>query len=198
MRAIRLVVLVSTVVLVRPLAHADEGPKDPQTAFWWSAGGTIGAAALIGVGAIVYASFDSGTENPPRLLKVPLHNWGTGIADFGALASGFAPSFGEWYSHKFLTAGLGLRLAGAAVAGLGTVHICGVDANEYGCQAHNNNGLIVLGAIMYGGGVIYDIATAKREARHYNRDASAHAAIAPTALRGATTTGYGLAAVGTF
>jgi hypothetical protein len=177
-------------------------PKSEDAAFWWSAGGTLGAAALIGGGALLYAVTQPQDQDPnyqpTRLLKVPLHNWGNGLMMTGAIASAFTPSFGEWYSHRFWTAGLGLRAAGAAIARLGTVHICGVDSNEYGCQGHNNDGLIVVGGLLYAGGIIYDIAHAGSAAREYNRDHATRVAVMPAALRGPSSTGYGVALGGRF
>jgi hypothetical protein len=109
------------------------------------------------------------------------------------LTSAVTPLLGELYSHKFLSAGLGLRIAGAAVFGIGTIKFCGIDANEYGCNAQNNT-LLAVGAIMYGSGMLCDIAIAKGAARRYNGEhASPRAVIVPTALRGASSTGFGLA-----
>ena len=84
-------------------------------------------------------------------------------------------------------------------SGSRTIKFCGIDANEYGCDAQNNNALLAIGAIMYGSGMLYDIATAKDAARRYNGEhASPRAVIVPTAMRGASSTGYGLAVGGSF
>src|SRR5436309_16137876 len=107
-------IAISCLLALTTAAHADgddtvAAPKSEDTAFWLSAGGTLGAAGLIGLGVAVSAVFTNDTENPPRLLKVPLHNWGNGIATAGAFATGLAPMLGHWYSHEFWTAGLGMR-----------------------------------------------------------------------------------------
>jgi len=178
--------------------------KDPDTAVWWSAGGTIATAGVFAVGAVVYLTTDSNADHPVRILKVPLHNWGNGLMAFGAFASTFAPSFGEYYAHEFWTRGMTLRLVGGVVAGIGaaTQNFC-VDPADFDCPNRNNNGgsdtLIVVGALAYAGGIAYDIVHARDAARSYNRSHGGRATtVFPTAVRGTTSMGYGLVAGGTF
>jgi hypothetical protein len=193
-------IAISCLLAVTTAAHADtdtpEAPKSEDTAFWLSAGGTLGAVGLIGLGAAVSAVFPADADNPPRLAKVPLHNWGNGIAAAGVLATGLAPSLGQWYSHDFWTAGLGLRMAGVVVMGVGAASATCVDAADLDCSSSHGTAdtLVVIGAVTYGAGVIYDIATARRAAREYNQKHAGAMTLAPTAM----VHGYGLVLAGSF
>ena len=192
-------------VATTSLAHADDGPpgtttttaqapKSEDAAFWWSTGSTIAAVGTIGVGLAVSAAFSPDATDPPRLLKVPLHNWGNGIMAAGALATLVTPSFGEWYAHDYVTLGLGMRLAGLALVGLGSARVCGVDVNEYPDDCSTlSPPLVVAGAALYVGGVVRDLAHARTVAREYDH---AHARVAVVPLAAARTAG--LAIAGTF
>jgi hypothetical protein len=189
-------------VLATRIARAEEGPKDPDTAFWLSAGGAITSVVLAGAGGALYAatadhcSGSSCQSNPHDVL----HGSGEAMLDIGLATSAVSPMLGHFYSHHYFTAGLGLRVAGATVALVGNFNACNPDQADFGTcpPTQTNYTAIVLGALLFSGGMLYDVATAKREARAYNRDHAPHAMIVPTALRDARSTGYGLAVGGTF
>jgi hypothetical protein len=187
------------------VARAEDEPKDPDTAFEWSLGGTIASAGVVGLGALLYVVNDPDAQNPVRLFKVPLHNWGSGLMMLGGLSSALTPAFGEFYSHEFWTRGMTLRLVGAAVAGLGaaTLHPICIDPADFDCpaQPQTNGGsvvLIVAGASAYAGGIWYDLAHARDATHRYNREHAPHATVIPTMVHGATSTGYGVALSGAF
>ena len=175
--------------------------KDPDTALALSAGGAISSAALVGIGALVYVTNSDDTDNPSRLLKVPLHNWGAGMMDLGGLVSTIGPAFGEFYAHELWTRGMTLRLVGGIVAALGTVNLngnpCEFQENCTPPPSQGSTPLVVLGAAIYAGGIAYDIVHARDAARAYNRE-HGHLAVIPTAMRGTTSTSYGIAIAGAF
>lgn len=93
------------------------------------------------------------------------------IATVGAIGTLFAPSFGHWYAHDGLTRGLGLRLGGVAVATLGLAiafNDAFGDSESGNDDVGTGTGLMLLGAGLYLGGTIDDIATAGSAARKYN------------------------------
>ena len=189
-------ILVACVLLTSSAVRADDGDvKSETTATWLSAGGTLGSLALIGMGFGVYEAFSADTppETTPRLLKVPLHNWGNGLMVTGLMSTALTPDFGHWYAHEYLTAGLGLRAAGLLVMGIGSLHVCGPDANEYGCDSSPNTGLIAVGVLVYAAGVVHSIATAPRDVRKYNRNHTVTAV--PTLVRAGSSTTFGVAGV---
>lgn len=190
--------LILTIVTALPaVAHADGDTPDTKSedaAFWWSAGGTMASAGLIGAGALMYVAFDKNSDNPPRLLKVPLHNWGNGLMATGMVSSAFTPSFGEWYSHRFFTGGMGLRAAGLLAFAIGAAQNTCIDPADLDCHPGNGTGFAIVGGLLYGGGVLYDIAAARGAAREYNARHAAHVALAPVAMGH----GYGLVLGGAF
>ena len=167
-------------------ARADDDPPAPpkpehkseDTAFWLSAGSTAAAAGMIGLGLAMSYGFSPTADNPPRLLKVPLHNWGNGIADAGAFALLFTPSIGHWYAHEIWTRGMTIRalgfvaLAGAGVAGL--ANAC-FDPADFDCPPPNEGAqeaevaFEILAAALFTAGAIDDVATARSAAGEYNR-----------------------------
>ncbi len=189
--------LILTIVAALPAAaHAgdDDSPRSEDTAFWWSAGGTLASAGLLGAGAVMYVAFDPNSDNPPRLLKVPLHNWGNGLIATGIISSTLTPSLGQWYSHRFFTGGMGLRAAGLLAIALGSAASTCIDPADLDCHPGNGTGLYVVGGLLYGGGVLYDLATARGAAREYNAKHAAHVALAPSRVG----RGYGLVLGGSF
>jgi hypothetical protein len=177
------VALAAKVVAADP---ADEEPRSPDTALALSIGGTAASLALLGAGAAEHGSA------------------GARLAEIGVASLVLTPSLGEYYSGTVLTPGLGLRIA-APIAGLIVGAIATealpcrpLDGGEF-CEP-NVGGIwagIAVATGVFATGVGYDIATAPREARRYNR-AHTGATIVPAPIRGSTSSGYGLAIVGRF
>jgi hypothetical protein len=115
---------------------------------------SLGGTAL-SWGMLIVASRD-GNENE-------------GLATAGAIGTMFAPSFGHWYAHHGFSRGLGLRLVGltAAVIGFGMALDDLFEENDDGDEGAAA-GLMLVGAGLYIGGTIDDIATAGSAARRYN------------------------------
>ena len=190
--------VLAATLLPASLAHADDGeapgqtpmmqpgvtagttaPKNEDTAFALSLGGTAASAALTVAGF----SSDSG-----------------GLALAGLASSLVTPSLGEWYAGKPLTAGMGIRAVSAVVTvvGFGESLAC-IDTDDE-CHTPDSAGYLLLGGLVgYAAGSIYDIATAKRTAREYNESHGWHVTLAPAAVRtasGQSTMGVGIG--GTF
>jgi hypothetical protein len=105
-----------------------------------------------------------------------------GVAAAGAIVFVLGPSAGHVYAGEFLTTGLGIRLAGAALFTLGAAQSfrCSPDL----CQAPGySTPAIFAGMGVLAVGTIWDIVTAPGAADDYN---ARHAmAVTPTALRDA-------------
>jgi hypothetical protein len=134
----------------RPQPVVAHDTVDPGVATGLSLGGTA-----LAWGMLIVAGRD-GNENE-------------GLATAGAIGTMFAPSFGHWYAHHGFSRGLGLRLVGltAAVIGFGMALddlLAENDDGDEGAAA----GLMLVGAGLYIGGTIDDIATAGSAARKYN------------------------------
>jgi len=124
-----------------------------STAAWLSLGGTAASWTLL---AVASKMDQGGSSNAGH------------IATIGALGTLFAPSFGHWYAHSYLTRGLGLRVAGAAATLLGfslLLSQCEDECSNAGFAA----ALMLGGAGLYLGGTIDDIATAPGKVRQYNQ-----------------------------
>jgi hypothetical protein len=112
------------------------------------------------------------------------------------LTSTISPSFGEWYSGQFLTWGMGIRAVSTGVMFGAIANACFDE-----CDGQNQTGVetaFVLGALGYGVGMIYDIATAPRIARKYNDNHRARVIVAPTAYPTATGPAPGMMVSGSF
>lgn len=195
MSKIAIVSALAATLLTASLAHADDydappgmtpviqpavatqsaqAPKNEDTAFALSLGGTAASAALIIGGA---------SSNSP------------GLALAGVASSLVTPSLGQWYAGKPLTAGMGIRAASAVatIVGFGQALSC---LDEQDCQTPDSAGYLLFGGLAgYAVGTIYDIATAKDAAREYNAQHGWHVTVAPTALRtasGQSTMGVGI------
>lgn len=158
-------------------ATGDEGPKNPGTALLLSLGGTAASAALVIAGG---------------------ENDSAGMITAGLVTSLVTPSLGEWYAGKPLTAGMGIRAASAAATMVGFAQALSCIDAEGSCQSADSAGVLIAGGLIgYATGTIYDIATAPRVARAYNRH---HAVtLQPAMVRtpgGMTTVGVGIG--GTF
>ncbi len=156
--------------------------KDPNTAMALSLG-----ASAVGVGGMY--------------LGYKMHDGGdTPVMMLGALVAVFGPSSGDWWvngSPRF-GMGFGIRLAGAAIAGLGLARAVDQSCQDNVCDAPlenpQSNALIGIGAGIVVGGMIYDIATAGRTAERHN--ANLH--VAPQLVNTASGTAPGLGISGHF
>jgi hypothetical protein len=114
----------------------------------------------------------------------------------GLATSIVTPSLGEWYAGKWFTVGMGIRAGGALMAVYGISQTqdqhCFVDPTQ-NCPTLTGTGFTVLSiaAIVYIGGVVYDVLDAEDAVEGYNRH---HVMLTPTATHG----GGGMALVGTF
>lgn len=174
---------VALVLLTARLASADpEDTKSPEVGLALSAGGTAASLGLLVGGLAISAG--------------PAGNRGLGIATVGFLGTLVTPSFGEWYAGKYLTAGLGLRLLGTAVAtiGVSTLKICFDDCGGEHTDNSDAGAEIVLGLATYAAGIIWDVASAPSTVRESN--ARRHTVITPsivTSPSGGAAYGVGLA-----
>ena len=171
--------VVITVIVVGSAraSRADDSPdsKNPSVALGLSITGTvIGAAMMVPSGDKFSAS--------------------------SAIGAGFltiGPSFGQWYSGRILTPGLGVRALGVIAAGAGfATDFFGCQDSSGSCPDHDKGvALIAIGGALVIGGAIWDIATAPSSAREWNRD---HASLTVTAISSPSGVAPGLAVVGSF
>lgn len=164
-------------------------PRSEDTAFWLSAGGEAASVALVGLGAAFYAGFSDDATDPPRLLKVPLHNWGSGLMTVGAVTSMFTPALGDWYAGRIWTRGLTLRTLGLVAFGAADVAAFSqqcIDPADFDCSPPSASakqaeiGFIVAGAALFAAGTFDDIASTRSNVREYNRT-HVRAVLVPTA-----------------
>jgi hypothetical protein len=161
MRAAVLVVAIALASSARARADEPAPHKSPRTAIALSIGITLGGIGLDALGA---------ATNEPIL------------AGIGGLAGALGPTTGHWYAGEAMTPGLGIRLAGSAVA---TIGIVGVIDCFFQCKPDPiYMDLVYVGAAAWVGGAIYDIATAGDAADDYNRAHERAVIVAPTAMRG--------------
>ena len=168
-------------------AEDTDGTKSPATALALSAGGVTASLGML-IGGLYGASQarHGGSEGA----------WDT-VAAVGAASTLVTPSLGEWYSGKYLTGGLGLRLGGIALAaaGVSTVAIC-ID-----CGHPDNSGAIALvgvGALAYLGGIILDVATAPSAAREHNTKPKTRVMVVPSVGKWPSGPAYGMGLGGSF
>jgi hypothetical protein len=145
--------VVFVVQAARPVFADATETRSPDVALALSAGG---AATSIGVFALGW--HEGHTSSFDGWLKASLIGLGTTLV---------TPSLGEWYAGTFMTAGLGLRLAGIGVSavGLASATICFGD-----CHGENTGPIVILGlgGLVYATGIVWDIATARSTARKAN------------------------------
>jgi hypothetical protein len=180
----------AVLVMMVALTHlAEAGPKKRDTARILSGS----AAALSGV--VVGAGFMTAEDGHP-FNKPVLY---TGI---GLLA--ITPSAGELYAGQYVTIGMGIRVVGAAFASwIFSSHVESVvcdngTSSADKCEQLDDTAPPLLGvaAIIYIGGIWYDVLDAGDAADRYN---TSHGyALTPTALRGPQGMAPGLALTGSF
>lgn len=154
-------------------APVDADRKDPTTATLLSLGGTAASVGLFLVGV------DREDE---------------GLVTAGLLTSLVTPSLGHWYAGDYFTPGLGLRLGGATLVMAGVASAIGSIDNE-NSSGDQGATMFVLGAGLYVGGTLYDLATAGRAAESWN---TAHLQFAPTMVSSGAHTTVGLGLGGSF
>ncbi len=190
----RPVPMVSDPGATEPAVPLDE-PKSPRTARLLSGGGPLLSLGVVTLGGII-----AGAGSSPAHWRQDL---GTGIAWVGVASLPLAPSFGHWYAGDYLTPGLGLRALGIGLFVGGAANFTlRIDCRDLDCPPAKDNtlggALMLLGAASYFTGWAYDAATAGRAARDYNREHAMRLTVAPTAMRGASSTSYGLVLGGSF
>jgi hypothetical protein len=155
--------------------------KNPATATGLAIGGS-----LVGLGTIY--------------LGAHMGNGDTPIMMIGGLISVFGPSMGDWWasSSARFTPGFGIRVAGAAIAGLGFARAIDTNCSGGTCDAplenKQSNLLIGIGGVTVLGGMVLDIATAGKTARKHN----SHLNIGPQLVKSASGTLPGLGVDGRF
>jgi hypothetical protein len=167
-RSVSAALLVALLALAstRPAAAADERE---DTASFLAAGGSIAGLALVGAGLV---------EN----------DFAMGLAGGGVLL--LAPSLGHWYAGEADGKGLGLRLGGAALVGLGgllmlngfvgTDNEAETSDDEQEQQIIIGLGVGISGLVLGGAGVLYSVLDADDAVRR--RAPALH--LAPMAARG--------------
>ncbi|MDB4959274.1 MAG: hypothetical protein JWO36_6843 [Myxococcales bacterium] len=169
---------------VRPETPVAE--KSESTALALSLGTTLGGVALIGI-----AQSSHGSERDT-------------LSSIGAVAATIGPTLGHAYADDVINGGLGMRLAGTGVVIAGAMvafSACPIfDPCGPGQQSTKDFGgvLIAGGALLYGAGLVYEIATAPIAAREYNRTHHASAALTIAPIRTRDGTSPGFAFVGRF
>ena len=138
--------------LLTPGAHSDAAtPYDPNLAFGLSLGVTLAGAGAMAIGA--RQSNDT-------------------LGMIGAAGVFLGPSTGHWYSHHYLTRGLGVRTLGVAAAFGGVVaalEACPIYSDAPCEDSVAGETLLILGGAAYLAGTIDDIVTAAGAARRRNR-----------------------------
>lgn len=129
--------------------------KNPTTATTLALG-----ASAVGIGTIFLGS--------------QMHGGDTPIMMIGGLITVFGPSSGHWWAGQSakLTPGLGIRLIGASIAGLGFARAIDTKCKTSECDVPLENGqsntLIGIGVATVVVGMVWDIATAGRAAQRAN------------------------------
>lgn len=163
-----------------PLATPADA-KSPTTAILLSLGGTAGSLALMVAGA------NSSGANADSLVTV------------GLLSTLVTPSLGHWYAGHYLTGGMAMRAGGGVlvIAGLAQALGSSLDSENSGSGDNGDSGaaMFLVGAGLYVGGALYDIATAPSAAERWN---TTHLQLAPTMVSSGTHTTVGLGLGGSF
>ncbi len=125
---------------------------------------------------------------------------------YAGLGSGvITPSLGNFYAGKYLTIGMGLRVAAGLMATYGVVKFdqevrCNNTVEFETCRSLGQNAYVMIGlaGIVFVGGAAWDIQSLPDHVEEYNKNNSGFA-IAPTLLpTSAGDPAFGLAAMGTF
>lgn len=154
-RALVVLALLARIAAAETPAPEPVELRSPKIALMLSLGTTLAAGIPLAAGA----------RNDNQALL------GTAAAMFVV-----GPSVGHWYAGEWINGGFVTRVVGAGLAAWGAAQtdVLGTDGDS-----DDGEGLIVLGALVYVGGGIYEIATAPRAAREYNRANQPTVMIAP-------------------
>jgi hypothetical protein len=154
----KLVVTILTLVFVTSLAHAK--PRSLRTAYTISGIGA-GTSALLITGAFLLPE-RSGDINYPLL-------WS------GLGSAVVTPSLGNFYAGKYLTIGMGIRVAAGGFATYVALsqtqtNQCSDSTVPKDCEQITNTGMTLLGiaGIVFIAGAAYDFKTLEDDVRAYN------------------------------
>jgi hypothetical protein len=179
-----------SLAIIAALSGTAAAEKSLRTARILSGVGT-GASSVLFVTAFFVGEKD-GDVNMPLL--------------YAGLGSGVVtPSLGEFYVGKYLTVGMGLRVAAGLLATYGVLaHDQEVRCNDTievrTCKNLSQNAYLFIGlaGIMFVGGAAWDIQALPDHVEEYNTRGAGFA-LAPTLLPTSSgDTAFGLAAMGTF
>jgi len=187
MRAMRRTAVSFALALLCATAHA--GPKDRQVA-------RLASGITAGVSGIVAATgFATGQDGDA--FNAPILYTGIGMLAIG-------PSAGEFYAGQYLTIGMGVRAAGAGLA-LWTLQAqtkeitCDNATNaDQKCTGYKENAIPLLGvaAIIFIGGIWYDVLDAGDAADRYNKKHGY--TVTPTVVPTSSGAAPGLSLTGSF
>jgi hypothetical protein len=155
------------------------GSKSERTAKWLSGGGIIFSSALIVSSFLVDP--EKGTVYEPTLY-------------IGVGTSIITPSLGQIYAGQYLTIGMGVRGIAAAIALFGASRqqdqAC-VSESTKNCPGITGTGLTIisLAAIIYIGGIAYDVRDSPLAVARYNKKLLRGASLTPT-RNGVALVGY--------
>lgn len=165
LRSARLSLIAALLVLsVAGRAHGEEAAPPPQrdraTARNLSWGGAVLSLGVVATGIALATDRDH-------------EDTGAVIAGVGAATLLVTPAFGSWYAGRYLTIGMGIRVAGvaAAIAGARIVDsAAGCEGNDIvRCDMPDVGPILLVGGgLVFLIGVGYDMATAEDTADAFN------------------------------
>jgi hypothetical protein len=181
-RALLVLMLVSSTAVADTTPEPTPGLKSERTALILSAGGTALSSTLL-VGSLLLIPFSKEGEANRPLLYAGL---GTSI---------FSPSLGQIYAGQYLTIGMGIRAISIGIAAYGITRKqdqpCDSDPRTT-CQTTTGTGLTIvsLAAIAYIGGMAWDVRYVDEAVARANRKRSKRGAMVAPTLNGVAVAGY--------
>jgi hypothetical protein len=113
----------------------------------------------------------------------------------GLLGLGLGPSMGHWYSGEAWNPGLTARVGGALVSGAGLILALGCVDGDTTEPCSFGSDMFLTGTVAYVASTVYEIVTAPRSARRFNRRArDARLVVAPMRGQDQVVPGLALAA----
>jgi hypothetical protein len=150
--------------------------RNPDTALTLSLAGTAASAAVFAYG-------------------LASHNTTADV--IGLTSSLVTPMLGEWYAGRPLTVGLGIRVAAGVLMLAAEEKAAACDGDETsGCNAVGP--MLITGMLAYGGGVAWDIVTARNSTFAFNAAHAPKVRFAPTVLTSPSGPVMGLGLGGAF